>query len=218
VSNTPTKSQAKAEQQRGHHAASSNKASIFRQSLYQHLLSHKPQSSSRMTSVSFILACLVCTAMTAPSASIQHPNLRGPNILDLIDLDLDDLPCSMRDDPILNSQCVQQGENCETQGKHCYVINVSSGPHYICSSNEPCSDTNRSAANTATTTTTSTTTTTLACIDEGDHGCHPSPHVQPNCCPGSYCAADPSSVVDGYATSFKCFLGWSELGDGELDG
>lgn len=113
----------------------------------------------------------------------------------------------MRDDPRPNDQCVRQGENCEAQGKHCYVISVSSRTHYICSSNEPCSDAeSRSAAATATT----------PCIEEGLSGCHPSPHIQPNCCPGYQCVADPSSVVDGHYTSFKC-VGWGEMGGGELD-
>jgi hypothetical protein len=47
-------------------------------------------------------------------------------------------------------------------------------------------------------------------------GCHPSPQVQPNCCPGSQCVADLSSVVGGHFTSFKC-VGWSKMGGGELD-
>jgi len=127
----------------------------------------------RMKSVSsFILAYLVCMTELV-SSSTHHPNLRGINVLDLIDLDLDDLPCSMRDDLRSNDECVQQGQNCEAQGKHCYVISVSSGTHYICSSNEPCNDTETERSVTATTTTPSTTTP--ACIEEGLLGCHPSP-------------------------------------------
>ena len=164
-----------------------------------------------MTSVSspFILACLIC--IIASSASSTHSNLRGLNILDLVDLDLDNLPCYMRNDPRSNDQCAKQRSTCE-EGKHCFAISVGGGTRYVCSSNEPCSKTTDTSN---TTTTTSTTTTTPVCIRGGYDGCHPSPLIQPNCCPGSYCTGDGSSVVHRHYTSYKC-VDISELGGGEL--
>lgn len=163
-----------------------------------------------MTSVSspFIIACLVC--IIASSVSTHHSNLRGLNILDLVDLDLDNLPCYMRNDPRSNAQCAQQHRPCD-EGEHCFAISVGRGAIYRCY--EPCSN---STDTSNTTTTTSTTTTTPVCIEKGYNGCNPSPFVQPNCCPGSDCTGDDSSVVNRHYTSYKC-VDFSELGGGELD-
>jgi hypothetical protein len=138
-----------------------------------------------MTSVSssFILACLVC--IIASSAS-THSNLRGGlNIFDLVDLDLDleNLPCYMRNDPRSNDECAKQKRTCE-EGKHCFAISVAGRAIYRCY--EPCSNTTNTSN--TTTTTTSTTATAPVCIEKGYSGCNPNPFIPPNCCAGSYCA------------------------------
>ena len=173
----------------------------------------KPLSSSTF------VCCLVVCCMTAAANSL-NPNLRGGGIndndyddeeFDITMIGLGDLSCSMlqHHHPHDQQECLDQGQDCESYGKFCYVISSASRRHYVCSSNHHCL--NKSSG--GHTTTTTSATTTPACLPVNALGCNPNPHVFPNCCAGSAC--QPAETNNSRITSWKC-VGWSELmGGGE---